>query len=128
MTSGHVVINDHLANRADLTNSSCDGGGPFADGSNLTELYAQSQYLAGMRQKVAQCTRGCIVMDNPQRLVQILQGYELHETTTRGTAMKEYTNTSNIPSHDMEPELIPEKSRPYRWLKRNYFFGFGAYG
>ena len=99
-----------------------------ADGSNLTALYAQSEFLAGMRRQVAQATRGCIVMDNPQLMVRMLQGYELQETTTRGTAMQEYTNTSTIPSHDMEPDLIPEKSRPYRWLKRNYFFGFGAYG
>ena len=99
-----------------------------SDASNMTELYARSQFLAGMRKQIAQATRGCIVMDNPELMVQILKGYPVQETTTRGTAMQEYTNTIYISSHDMEPDLIPEKSRPYRWLKRNYFFGFGAYG
>ena len=98
------------------------------DASNMTELYAESHFLAGMRRQVARTTRGCIVMDNPERMVQLLQEYPLQETTSRGTAMKEYQNMYNIPSHDMEPDLIPEQSRPYRWLKRNYFFGFGAYG
>lgn len=98
------------------------------DASNMTELYAHSRFLAGMRRQVARTTRGCIVMDNPERMVQLLQEYPLQETTSRGTAMKEYQNMYNIPSHDMEPDLIPEQSRPYRWLKRNYFFGFGAYG
>lgn len=99
-----------------------------SDASNMTELYTRSQFLAGMRKQVAQATRGCIVMDNPELMVQILKGYPVQETTTRGTAMQEYTNATPISSHDMEPDLIPEKSRPYRWLKRNYFFGFGAYG
>lgn len=99
-----------------------------SDASNMTELYARSQFLTGMRKQVAQATRGCIIMDNPELMVKILKDYPVQETTTRGTAMQEYTNTRHISSHDMQPDLIPEKSRPYRWLKRNYFFGFGAYG
>lgn len=99
-----------------------------ADASNMTELYAQSRFLAGMRHQIAQNTRGCIIMDNPQLMVRILLGYQPQETTTRGTAMQEYREMTSVPSHDMEPDPIPEQSRPYRWLKRHYFFGFGAYG
>ena len=99
-----------------------------ADASNMAALYAQSQFLSGMRRQIAQHTRGCIIMDNPQLMVEILQCYQPRETTTRATAMKEYMKMTNIPSHDMTPDLIPEQSRPYRWLKRHYFFGFGAYG
>lgn len=99
-----------------------------SDASNMTGLYARSRFLSAMRQQVAQATRGCIVMDNPGHLVQILKGYPVQETTTRGTAMQEYTRATPVHSHDMEPHPVPEKSRPYRWLKRNYFFGFGAYG
>lgn len=99
-----------------------------SDASNMTELYAQSEFLAGMRRQIAQTSRGCIVMENPELLVKILQGYELRDTTTRGTVMKEYTNLTKIHSHDMNTDAIPELSGPYRWLKRHYFFGFGAYG
>ena len=99
-----------------------------ADASNMTELYAQSQFLTGMRQQIAQATRGCIIMENPHLMAKIIQGYDARETTTRGTAMEEYSKMNTIPSHDMNTKSIPEQSRPYRWLKRHYFFGFGAYG
>jgi MoaA/NifB/PqqE/SkfB family radical SAM enzyme len=99
-----------------------------ADASNMTVLYAQSEFLAGMRRQIAQTTRGCIIMENPQLMAKILQGYETHETTTRGNVMGEYAKMISTPSHDMNTNAIPEQSRPYRWLKKNYFFGFGAYG
>lgn len=99
-----------------------------ADASNMTELYAQSQFLAGMRQLIAQATRGCIIMENPQLMAKIIQGYEVRETTTRGTAMEEYHKMISTPSHNMNTNPIPEQSRPYQWLKKHYFFGFGAYG
>ena len=99
-----------------------------ADASNMTELYAQSQFLAGMRQLIAQATRGCIIMENPQLMAKIIQGYEVRETTTRGTAMEEYHKMISTPSHNMNTNPIPEQSRPYQWLKKHYFFGFEAYG
>ena len=99
-----------------------------ADGSNLTSCYAQSQFLADMRSRIARATRGCILMENPQMMTQLLQGHDVQETTTRGTAMKEYACMTGLPSHNMDMNPIAEQSRPYRWLKRHYFFGFGAYG
>ena len=99
-----------------------------SDASNMTELYAKSQFLTDMRHRIAQSTRGCIIMDNPQQMAEMIKEYDAKETTTRGTAMEEYARMTSIPSHNMNTNLIPEQSRPYRWLKRNYFFGFGAYG
>ena len=99
-----------------------------ADASNLTGLYAGSQFLSEMRRQVAETTRGCIMMENPQQMVKILQNYEVRETTSRATAMQEYQQMKPVPCHDMGAAAIPEKSMPYRWLKKHYFFGFGAYG
>ena len=99
-----------------------------ADASNLTELYSQSQFLAGMRRQIAATTRGCILMDHPQQMVRILQAYDVSETTSRATAMQEYQQMKPVACHDMGDAAIPEKSAPYRWLKKHYFFGFGAYG
>ena len=98
------------------------------DASNMTECYEKSTFLEGMRHKIAQTTRGCILMENPQLMAEIIRSYDAQETTTRATAMKEYAEMTPVPGHDMGDEAIPEKSRPYRWLKKNYFFGFGAYG
>ncbi|MCR5432781.1 MAG: radical SAM protein [Bacteroidaceae bacterium] len=99
-----------------------------ADASNLSALYAQSQFLSGMRRQIAQATRGCILMENPQLMAEIIRGYDAREATSRGTAMQEYARMKPVPCHDMGAAAIPEKSAPYRWLKRHYFFGFGAYG
>ena len=99
-----------------------------ADASNLTELYAGSQILSEMRRQIAETTRGCIMMENPQQMVKILQDYDVRETTSRATAMQEYQQMKPVPCHDMGAAAIPEKSAPYRWLKKHYFFGFGAYG
>ena len=99
-----------------------------ADASNLTGLYAGSQFLSEMRRQIAETTRGCIMMENPQQMVKILQDYEVRETTSRATAMQEYQQMKPVPCHDMGAAAIPEKSAPYRWLKKHYFFGFGAYG
>lgn len=98
------------------------------DASNLTALYEDSEFLAGMRKKVAAATRGCILMEDPQLMKKIIEEYPARETTSRATAMQEYANMAHVPGHDMGDDAIPEKSGPYRWLKRNYFFGFGAYG
>ncbi len=99
------------------------------DGRNLTDLYRQSAYLSDMRRDVAAATRGCILMDNPARMVELLQKHEvLQETTTRATAMDEYRRLQAVAGHDMGAEAIPEENPLYRWLKRHYFFGFGAYG
>lgn len=99
-----------------------------ADASNMTELYKNSEYLKGMREEVAAATRGCILMDNPQLMTELLRKYPVQETTSRQTAMSEYARMQCVPGHDMGNDAIPEKSGPYRWLKKNYFFGFGAYG
>ena len=99
-----------------------------ADASNLTELYAGSQFLSEMRRQIAETTRGCIMMENPQQMVKILQDYEVRETTSRASAIQEYLQMKPVPCHDMGAAAIPEKSAPYRWLKKHYFFGFGAYG
>ena len=98
------------------------------DASNMTELYKKSDYLKSMREDVANATRGCILMDNPQLMVKLLEKHPVKETTSRQTAMEEYKAMLSVAGHDMGEEALPEKSSPYRWLKKNYFFGFGAYG
>lgn len=98
------------------------------DASNMTELYKKSDYLKSMREDVANATRGCILMDNPQLMVKLLEKHPVRETTSRQTAMEEYKAMLSVAGHDMGEEALPEKSAPYRWLKKNYFFGFGAYG
>ena len=97
-------------------------------GTDIADLFKESQLMADLRVRIAQQGRGCILMENPQLLAQLMQEHGAVDTTSRQTVMEEYTHMTTVPGHDMGTEAIPEKSAPYRWLKRHYFFGFGAYG
>ena len=73
-------------------------------------------------------SRGCVIMENPQRMLAFLREQGAVDTTTRGTVEREYEAMTPVPGHDMKDDLIPEQSVFYRFLKKRYFFGFGAYG
>lgn len=98
------------------------------DASNLVQLFEQSVFLANLRSFTASTTRGCILMDHPQALTVYLKDQEAEDTTSRGTVMQEYACMKPCPGHDMGEEAIPETNAVYRFLKKHYFFGFGAYG
>ena len=94
----------------------------------MAALFKKSQLMADLRVETARQGRGCILMENPQLLARLMHEHGATDTTSRKTVMEEYTQMTTVPGHDMGVEAIPERSVPYRWLKRHYFFGFGAYG
>lgn len=67
-------------------------------------------------------------MENPHRMVEFLQQQGVQDTTSRGTVMQEYEAMNSVAGHDMKDDLIPEQNVFYKFLKKRYFFGFGAYG
>ena len=97
------------------------------DASNLKEASA-SEFLEDMRDYVAQTTRGCILMNHPQDLLVYLKQHDAVDTTSRGTVAAEFSLMPCVATHDMEDEPIAEQNPFYRFLKKRYFFGFGAYG
>ena len=99
-----------------------------ADGSNLAEICRESEFLANLRKLAAETSRGCILMEDPQRLADFLEAHGGYETTSRGTFLKELRRMRPVPGHDMKDEMIPEKNPLYRMLQKRYFLGFGAYG
>lgn len=98
------------------------------DASNLAELFRESGFLADLRKMTADTSRGCILLEDPQRMLRFLEQYGAIDTTTRGTVREEYEKMAPVPGHDMKEEEIPEQNLFYRLLKKRYFFGFGAYG
>ena len=98
------------------------------DASNLTEIFNNSEFLASLRRMTAETSRGCILLENPQKMLQFLEQWKAVDTTSRGTVRDEYAAMQVVAGHDMAGEEIPEKSGIYRMLKKRYFFGFGAYG
>lgn len=99
-----------------------------ADASNLVEIFHNSEFLASLRKMTAETSRGCILLENPQKMLQHLQEWNAIDSTSRGTVAEEYAAMHVVAGHDMQGEEIEEKSKIYRMLKKRYFFGFGAYG
>ncbi len=99
-----------------------------ADASNLVEIFNNSEFLASLRKMTAETSRGCILLENPQKMLQHLKEWNSIDSTSRGTVAEEYAAMQIVAGHDMQGEEIEEKSKIYRMLKKRYFFGFGAYG
>ena len=97
-------------------------------GSNLKEIYNNSTFLADFRKLTAEHSRGCIILENPELMVDFLVKHEAIDTTTRQTVLQEFQKMSKLAGHDIKGEEIPDQNVFYRFVKKRYFFGFGAYG
>ena len=94
----------------------------------LRETFQRSEFLRDFRQTAARHARGCIVLERPDLLADLVERHAARDTTARGTAMAELRSmTPRVSQWDPEGE-IPEKSWAYRLAKRYWFNDFGAYG
>jgi MoaA/NifB/PqqE/SkfB family radical SAM enzyme len=98
------------------------------EGSNVAELFEKSDFLSGLRKLTTETSRGCILLENPALALRYVEQQQAVDTTSRGTVLKEMERMPSLAGHDLKGEEIPEQSRLYRFIKKNYFFGFGAYG
>lgn len=98
------------------------------DGSNLAELFENSGFLAEFRKMTAQSSRGCILLEDPQKLAAFLDKHKAIDTTSRHTIGDEYRKMIPLAGHHTPGEEIPEANPLYKFIKKKYFFGFGAYG
>jgi MoaA/NifB/PqqE/SkfB family radical SAM enzyme len=96
-------------------------------GPDLVSRVEQSEYLAGFRELCQSETRGCILLDNPGRLRHYAIAAGAEDSSGRHSVLDELAVMRPKPSHAMETP-IPERNWFYRVAKRNFFFGFGAYG
>ena len=98
------------------------------DASNLAEIFEQSEFLAGLRKLTANTSRGCILLENPQVMVQYIEQQAAVDSTSRKTVMQEFNTMRPLPGHDLKGDESPERNVFYKLMKKKYFFGFGAYG
>lgn len=99
-------------------------------GDNDGDLYktlTESKLLSDFRSTAADATRGCIVLERPDLLKQVVERNGARDTTARGAAMVELEAMSPLPSQHDPGHEIPEKHWLYRFAKKHWFFGFGAY-
>lgn len=99
----------------------------IGDGRPLYDLMNGSAFLADFRQAAAKLTRGCIVLEHPQVVKELVQKHGARDTTQRQTAVAELDRLSPRPSQHMPGNEIPEEHWVYRFAKKHWFFGFGAY-
>jgi len=94
---------------------------------DLFETMTKSKLLADFRTTAASATRGCIVLERPDLLKEVVERNGSRDTTARGTAMAELDAMGSLRSQHDPGNEIPEKHWMYRFAKKHWFFGFGAY-
>jgi MoaA/NifB/PqqE/SkfB family radical SAM enzyme len=97
------------------------------DRDSLFETMTQSEFLRDFRTTAAKTTRGCIVLERPDLVRDLVLKHGARDTTQRQTALMELErlqprNSQHAPGHE-----IPEDHWAYRFAKKHWFFGFGAY-
>ncbi|MCH2694955.1 MAG: radical SAM protein [Acidobacteriia bacterium] len=94
---------------------------------NLFETMTKSPLLNDFRQTAAKATQGCIVLERPDLLKEIVERNGAKDTTLRKMAMSELIKMRSRPSQYNPGNEIPEENWIYRFAKKHWFFGFGAY-
>ncbi len=97
------------------------------DPQGIRATINQSAFLRDFRQLAASTTRGCIVLERPDLLEQLVVLHNARDTTARQTAQQELSRMRPRPSQYCPGSEIPERSFAYRWAKRLFFNDFGAY-
>jgi MoaA/NifB/PqqE/SkfB family radical SAM enzyme len=100
----------------------------IGDGSGLYEIFNHSEFLARFRTMCTGTTRGCVIMEHPEALARFIREEGAVDSSGRGTFLDELDRMCPCASHHLPGNEIPERSPAYRFAKKNWFFGFGAYG
>ncbi len=96
--------------------------------NSLSKCYENSEFLEKFRHFTSNHTQGCILLEDPNILKDFLLTEKAQDTTGRNTGYKELENMKPCIGHHLPGKEIPEKSWIYRFAKKHWFFGFGAYG
>ena len=94
---------------------------------DIYQTITQSNFLQQFRTTTANNTRGCIILERPDLLKTIVAAAEAHDATTRQTALAELDRMMPSTSQHLPGQELPEQNWLYRFTKKHWFFGFGAY-
>lgn len=93
----------------------------------INQVISQSAFLKDFRQLAASTTRGCIVLERPDLLHELVVLHGADDQTVRRTAHVELQAMIARPSQASAIQNIPERSWAYRFAKWMFFNDFGAY-
>ncbi len=94
---------------------------------DIYKTMTESALLKDFRKTAAKATRGCIVLERPDLLKEVVDRHGAKDTTLRLTAMRELQALQARPSQHTPGREVPEENWVYRFAKKHWFFGFGAY-
>ncbi len=86
-----------------------------------------SPYLNDFRKLAQDTTRGCIVLERPELLKELVERHAAKDATVRKTALAELSDMTIRTSQYNPGNEIPEKNIFYRLAKRYWFSDFGVY-
>lgn len=97
------------------------------DRASVYDTMNESAFLRDFRTTAARATRGCIVLERPDLVRELVLKYGARDTTQRATALAELERLEPRGSQHNPGQEIPEDHWAYRFAKKHWFFGFGAY-
>jgi len=98
------------------------------NGRDIYTLINDSTFLTDFQRLAAETTPGCILIERPDLLRRFVARPGVRDTSGRGTALDELAAAESRPSQHLPGDEIPERHWMYRFAKRHWYFGFGAYG
>jgi MoaA/NifB/PqqE/SkfB family radical SAM enzyme len=97
------------------------------DKQSIFQIMTESDFLRDFRQTAAKATQGCVVLERPDLVRELVARYGARDTTQRGTALAEIEAMQPRHSQHQPGREVPEDHWAYRFAKKHWFFGFGAY-
>jgi len=102
-------------------------GESIDDGRPLRQVFQESVFLRDFRGAAASATRGCILLERPDLLQEVVEKHGARDTTARKTALAELEAITPGPSQHDPGNEVAERSWLYRLAKRFWFNDFGVY-
>ena len=99
----------------------------ISDSRGIYATMRDSAFLKDFRELSAHHTRGCVVLERPDLVKEIVVKHGARDTTVRGTAMAELEAMTPRYSQWLPGEEVPEKHWMYRLAKKYWFYDFNAY-
>jgi len=94
---------------------------------DVFKTITRSAFLRRFREITTKATRGCIVLERPDLLKCIVESQGARDTTARERALVELEAMKPLNSQHNPGYELPEENWLYRFTKKYWFFGFGAY-
>jgi MoaA/NifB/PqqE/SkfB family radical SAM enzyme len=99
------------------------------DERDIFDVLNDSPFIRDFRETAARTTRGCIVLERPDLVRALVERHAARDTTHRptGAGLGELDAMRSRTSQHQPGYEVPEEHWMYRFAKKHWFFGFGAY-